>query len=178
MSRRSRLHYTLTTIGYGASRMKARLPRSTCLLGDSLSFGAAVRYKLPSHTTSRQNQTPQPQSLGSVRAIAFRSWLPPIGPIKDSHLQSLRHARRNFRLRLRLSLQNTAALPTPILSLNLVQRLGGSHVEAITLENAMAYAGVRIQAPVFKHPTNQPHLRDEIKEASRVLPIQDGLYYL
>ena len=96
MSRRSRLHYTLTTIGYGASRMKARLPRSTCLLGDSLSFGAAVRYKLPSHTTSRQNQTPQPQSLGSVRAIAFRSWLPPIGPIKDSHLQSLRHARRNL----------------------------------------------------------------------------------
>ena len=122
MSRRSRLHYTLTTIGYGASRMKARLPRSTCLLGDSLSFGAAVRYKLPSHTTSRQNQTPQPQSLGSVRAIAFRSWLPPIGPIKDSHLQSLRHARRNFRLRLRLSLQNTVALPTPMLSLTLVQR--------------------------------------------------------
>ncbi len=130
MSRRSRLHYTLTTIGYGASRMKARLPRSTCLLGDSLSFGAAVRYKLPSHTTSRQNQTPQPQSLGSVRAIAFRSWLPPIGPIKDSHLQSLRHARRNFRLRLRLSLQNTAALPTPILSLNLVQRPGGSQFVA------------------------------------------------
>jgi hypothetical protein len=31
-----------------------------------------------------------------------------------------------FRLRLRLSLQNTAALPTPILSLNLVQRPGGS----------------------------------------------------
>lgn len=96
MSRRSRLHYTLTTIGYGASRMKARLPRSICLLGDSLSFGAAVRYKLPSHTTSRQNQTPQPQSLRSIRAVAFCSWLPPIDPIKDSHLQSLRHARRNF----------------------------------------------------------------------------------
>jgi transposase InsO family protein len=31
-----------------------------------------------------------------------------------------------LRLRLRLSLQNTAALPTPILSLNLVQRPGGS----------------------------------------------------
>jgi hypothetical protein len=31
-----------------------------------------------------------------------------------------------FRLRLRLSLQNTVALPTPILSLNLVQKLGGS----------------------------------------------------
>ncbi len=54
MSRRSRLHYTLTTIGYRASRMKARLPRSTCLLGDSLSFGAAVRYELPSHTASRR----------------------------------------------------------------------------------------------------------------------------
>ena len=100
MSRRSRLHYTLTTIGYRASRMKARLPRSTCLLGDSLSFGAADRYKLPSHTTSRQNLPPQPRSLGSIRAIAFRSWLPPIGPIKDSHLQSLRHARRNFLRRL------------------------------------------------------------------------------
>jgi len=95
MSRRSRLHYTLTTIGYGASRLEARLPRSTCLLGDSLSFGAAVRYELPSHTTSRQNEPPQPRSLGLVRATAFRSWLPPIGPIKDFHLQSLRHARRN-----------------------------------------------------------------------------------
>ena len=31
-------------------------------------------------------------------------------------------------LPLRLRLQNTAALPTPILSLNLVQRLGGSHL--------------------------------------------------
>ena len=30
-----------------------------------------------------------------------------------------------FRLRLRLGLQNTVALPTPVLSLNLVQRLGG-----------------------------------------------------
>ena len=124
MSRRSRLHYTLTTIGYGESRMKARLPRSTCLLGDSLSFGAADRYKLPSHTTSRQNQPPQPRSLGSIRAIAFRSWLPPIGPIKDSHLQSLRHARRNFRLRLRLRLQNTAVYLTPILSHNLEHKSG------------------------------------------------------
>ena len=94
MSRRSRLHYTLTTIGYGASRMKARLPRSECLLGDSLSFGAAVRYGLPSHTASRQNEPQQPWPLEMVRATAFRSWLPPIGPIKDSHLQSLRHARR------------------------------------------------------------------------------------
>jgi len=107
--------------------MKARLPRSTCLLGDSLSFGAADRYKLPSHTTSRQNQPPQPRSLGSIRAIAFRSRLPPIGPIKDSHLQSLRHARRNFRLRLRLRLQNTAVYLTPILSLNLEHKWGGGH---------------------------------------------------
>lgn len=103
MFRRSRLHYTLTTIGYWVSRIPARLPRSTCLLGDSLSFGAAVRYELPSHTTSRRNQPPRPRSLVSVRATAFRSWLPPIGPIKDFHLQSLRHARRNDK-RLRSSL--------------------------------------------------------------------------
>ncbi len=32
-----------------------------------------------------------------------------------------------FRFRLILSLQNRPELPTPILSLNLVQRLGGSH---------------------------------------------------
>ena len=99
MSRRARLQYILTTIGYGASRMKARLPRSTCLLGDSLAFGASVRYGLPSHTTSRQNLSPRLPSLVSVRAIAFRSWLPPIGPIKDFHLQSLRHARRNSEFR-------------------------------------------------------------------------------
>jgi hypothetical protein len=30
----------------------------------------------------------------SVRAIVFRSWLPPIGPIVDFHLQSLTHAQR------------------------------------------------------------------------------------
>lgn len=58
MSRRSRLHYHLATIGYWASRMKARSPRPDSLLGDSLSFGAAVRYELPSHTTSRQNRHP------------------------------------------------------------------------------------------------------------------------
>ena len=136
MSRRSRLHYTLTTIGYGESRMKARLPRSTCLLGDSLSFGAADRYKLPSHTTSRQNQPPQPRSLGSIRAIAFRSRLPPIGPIKDSHLQSLRHARRNFRLRLRLRLQNTAVYLTPILSLNLEHKWGGGQGTSAPVRSA------------------------------------------
>ena len=38
--------------------------------------------------------------------------------------------RLRFRLRLQLSLQNTAALLTPILSLNLVQRPGGSHLAA------------------------------------------------
>jgi hypothetical protein len=56
MSRRSRLHYHLATIGYWASRMMARSPRPEGLPGDSLSFGAAVRYELPSHTTSRQNR--------------------------------------------------------------------------------------------------------------------------
>ena len=58
MSRRSRLHYHLATIGYWASRMMARSPRPEGLPGDSLSFGAAVRYELPSHTTSRQNRHP------------------------------------------------------------------------------------------------------------------------
>ena len=58
MSRRSRLHYHLATIGYWASRMMARSPRPDSLRGDSLSFGAAVRYELPSHTTSRQNRHP------------------------------------------------------------------------------------------------------------------------
>ena len=58
MSRRSRLHYHLATIGYWASRMQARSPRPEGLPGDSLSFGAAVRYELPSHTTSRQNRHP------------------------------------------------------------------------------------------------------------------------
>ena len=138
MSRRSRLHYTLTTIGYGASRMKARLPRSTCLLGDSLSFGAAVRYKLPSHTTSRQNQTPQPQSLGSVRAIAFRSWLPPIGPIKDSHLQSLRHARRNLG-------RGSASLPPAYASLHAPPPL---FLRTADNTKAQGVAAVRRQKPV------------------------------
>ena len=54
MSRRSRLQYHLATIGYRASRKKARSPRPAGLHGDSLSFGAAVRYELPSHTASRQ----------------------------------------------------------------------------------------------------------------------------
>ena len=36
-----------------------------------------------------------------------------------------------FRLRLRLRLQNTAELPTPILSLNLVQRPGGIQYQEI-----------------------------------------------
>ncbi len=98
MSRRSRLHYHLATIGYWASRIRARSPKPAGLLGDSLSFGAAVRYELPSHTTSRQNASGKPrQPPLFVRATAFRSWLPPIGPIKDLHLQSLRHARRTHR---------------------------------------------------------------------------------
>lgn len=56
MSRRSRLLDSLATIGYLASRLEARLPRPESLHGDSLSFGAEVRYELPSHTASGQNQ--------------------------------------------------------------------------------------------------------------------------
>ena len=56
MCRRSRLHYHLATIGYRALRSEARSPMPAGLLGDSLSFGAATRYELPSHTTSRQDR--------------------------------------------------------------------------------------------------------------------------
>jgi len=47
-----------------------------------------------------------------------------------------------FRLRLRLSLQNTAALPTPILSLNLVQRLGGVTLTISTPEDLIQWLAV------------------------------------
>ena len=69
-------------------------------------------------------KTPNVKCHSSSRAVAFDSRLPPIGPAKDSHLQSFNHAQRT-RLRLRLSLQNTADSINPILSHSLVHRLGG-----------------------------------------------------
>ncbi|MGC6443406.1 MAG: hypothetical protein ACON4H_12170 [Rubripirellula sp.] len=48
------------------------------------------------------------------------------------------------RLRLRLSLQNTAALPTLILSLNLVQRPGGSH-SILQIERTELHDGKLVQ---------------------------------
>ena len=66
-------------------------PRS--LHKGSLSFSAAVRIRLPSHTPSRERlrlsivQTPS-------RAVAFTSRLPPTGPAGDFHPQSLHHAQR------------------------------------------------------------------------------------
>ena len=50
----------------------------------------------------------QPRSPTLIRATAFRSWLPPIGPIKDFHLQSLRHARRTS-----ISTAKPTPLPNP-----------------------------------------------------------------
>lgn len=71
-------------------------PGSGCLHKGSLTFGAAVRLRLPSHTPSRvklrlfiSDQTP-------YRAVAFGSWLPPTGPTGDLHPQSLYHAQRTL----------------------------------------------------------------------------------
>ena len=59
----------------------------------SLAFGAAVRIQLPSHTPSRE-RFPLSTSQCPSHAVAFRSRLPPTGPAKDFHLQSLNHAQR------------------------------------------------------------------------------------
>ena len=60
-----------------------------------------------------------------------------------------------FRLRLRLSLQNTAALPTPILSLNLVQRLGVvmalSGVHAKMIQSIMRHKDVKLTLEPYGH---------------------------
>src|SRR6058998_3558824 len=89
MSRRPRPQYRPATAGYWASRCRARSPRSGRPYEDSLSFGAAVRLRLPSHTASRQRNR-RPRGRPSPRAVAYSSWLPPAGPIEDSHLLSVR----------------------------------------------------------------------------------------
>jgi hypothetical protein len=108
----SRLHYHLATIGYWASRMKARSPRPDSLLGDSLSFGAAVRYELPSHTTSRQNRHPDLSrrddscncfSLMVTSDRSHKGLSPSITAPCPAHL----------RPRLRLSIRNTVELLNP-----------------------------------------------------------------
>ena len=59
----------------------------------SLSLGAAVPLRLPSHTPSRERSV---SSLARVqpRAVAYDSWLPPVGPIRDLHPPPFIHARR------------------------------------------------------------------------------------
>ena len=54
-----------------------------------------LRFATSFHLT-RPHGVPPTQTWiwPSVHAIAFRSWLPPIGSIKDFHLQSLNHAQR------------------------------------------------------------------------------------
>ncbi len=83
-----------TDIGRCVGRHANPGPRSP--FEGSLTFGAAVRLRLPPHTPSRDRlrlsnvQTPS-------RAVAFTSWLPPLGSTGDFHPQSLDHAQRTFR---------------------------------------------------------------------------------
>ena len=53
-----------------------------------------------------------------------------------------------FRLGRRLSLQNTVTLPIQILSLNLMQRLAGSHHQRKGPENPVIFAGLKVSSQV------------------------------
>ena len=68
-----------------------------------------------------------------------------------------------FRLRLRLSLQNTTALPTPILSLNLVQRLGGSQPEMAKQLKALEKENARLKKMVAEQALDMEILKEAAK---------------
>jgi hypothetical protein len=68
-----------------------------------------------------------------------------------------------FRLRLRLSLQNTAALPTPILSLNLVQRPGGSQPEMAKQLKALEKENSRLKKMVAEQALDMEILKEAAK---------------
>ena len=59
----------------------------------SLSLGAAVPLRLPSHTPSRE-RSGSGLARFQPRAVAYDSWLPPVGPIRDLHPPPFIHARR------------------------------------------------------------------------------------
>ena len=82
-----------TSVGFWASRSKARSPGRNSLLRGSLSFGAAVRLGLLPHTTSRL-QTGIMRSRS--HAVTSDSRLLPTCPAKDFHLQSSAHAGHTF----------------------------------------------------------------------------------
>jgi len=115
---RSRLHYHLATIGYWASRMLARSPRPEGLPGDSLSFGAAVRYELPSHTTSRQNRHPDLGRNDSscncfslmVTSDRFQKGL---SPSITAPCPAHRHLRSSLAAGLRCGLRSLYLIPPP-----------------------------------------------------------------
>ena len=93
-SRRRRPHYRSATVGYRASRWKARLPRQTGLRGFTCvrccgSPRASIPHALAGKAAAEQCQL-------RPRAAASGFWLPPTGPIKDSHLRSSIHAQRTF----------------------------------------------------------------------------------
>ena len=81
------------SVGFWASRSKARSPGRNSLLRGSLSFGAAVRLGLLPHTASRL-QTSILRSRS--HAVASDSRLLPTRPAKDFHLQSSAHAGHTF----------------------------------------------------------------------------------
>ena len=97
-----------TDIGRCVRRWADPGPRSPA--ESSLTFGAAVRLRLPPHRLSR-NRHRLSNVQAPSRAVAFTSWLPLWGSTGDFYPQSLDDAQRTFRLRLRL--QNTAELPNP-----------------------------------------------------------------
>ena len=69
-------------------------PGRASLLRGSLTFGTAVRLRLPSHTASRRKTSGCHLASLSSRAVAFDSRLPPTGPAGDFHPQSPTHAQR------------------------------------------------------------------------------------
>ena len=84
----------------------------------SLSLGAAVPLRLPSHTPSRE-RSGSGLARFQPRAVAYDSWLPPVGPIRDLHPPPFIHARRT---------QSPYGLP-PIPPTSLLPKLGPLEID-------------------------------------------------
>ena len=57
---------------------------------------SVLRYASGFHPTRPRRKDDLVHWSASSRAVAFSSWLPPIGPTEDSRLHSLNHAQRTF----------------------------------------------------------------------------------
>jgi len=99
-----------TDIGRCVGRHANPGPRSP--FEGSLAFGAAVRLRLPPHTPSRDRLRLSNVQTTS-RAVAFTSWLPPLGSTGDFHPQSLDHAQRTFRSGYALTPAAHCGIPYP-----------------------------------------------------------------